>query len=694
MLDYYPELKYLIFPSKEKKIEIPFYLLAKFYLHMYTYESDFFKFMNKDLTNSKFDLYRVYIFLQYIALNQKSLKPYYEKSVYRGACLSKQELEKIYSIINKTKNGKNSKINEGLYFSKTFLSFSKSCETAKGFIKKGIENSIPVLFEVEGLSEKKIKENNDFFFSNVDLENISEFNEGEVLFLPFSCFRIISVKDEKYKLFGDKINVKKITLKYLYKYIEKINQKELFEQFLNEVINSEYSKEISGLINFDIGNEFKSFIQQKFHLQDKICNFNLIQSIKNTSQDFLQTKFNNLFPEEATHIQKVLIGKTEGILVGAKDGSNILLRQENNKIIWERVPDIKQYQPPMKLSEPSLQIKKVDGGTVAHKMEKSNNEFIEGKNKNACDECVNKIKKKEEKLEIQQSNYFELYSMGLLIGDFIANYGEIKDEPLIVKIKSFGTLGVSCLIPFLPKILSTLLPQAVTMFPIAIASISACQLIISMKNVITDKSLTKSETAKTIFKQIAFTLFHIGASYVIGQIGFKILVAMSVGPGIIVSIVAIGLGIGVGYAISKIKKYYDEKDKSENLALFSESTYSEYIPTKFREYCIPTLCWKGVSKKAKSFALELIEDGYRKWLVINIKHWIRKLDNENYLDVGEHIVEYKGISKHASKVTFILYELKKEICTPEEWGVGEKISDNYSEELSKNYIQVAVLDVF
>ena len=46
MLEYYPELKYLIFPSKEKKISIPYYLLAKFYLHMYTYECGFFKNMN------------------------------------------------------------------------------------------------------------------------------------------------------------------------------------------------------------------------------------------------------------------------------------------------------------------------------------------------------------------------------------------------------------------------------------------------------------------------------------------------------------------------------------------------------------------------------------------------------------------------------------------------------------------------
>ena len=170
--------------------------------------------------------------------------------------------------------------------------------------------------------------------------------------------------------------------------------------------------------------------------------------------------------------------------------------------------------------------------------------------------------------------------------------------------------------------------------------------------------------------------------------------SLSIGPGIIAGVVAIGLGIAGGFVIGKIKKYCEEKDNSENLALFSESTYSQYIPRKYREYCIPTLCWNGVSKNAKSFAIELIEDGYRKWLMINIKKWIRKIHNENYLDVGDTIVEYKGISKHPYKITFILYELKKEICTPEEWGVGENIKNNYSEEISKYYNQVAVLDVF
>ena len=57
-----------------------------------------------------------------------------------------------------------------------------------------------------------------FFFSNLDLENITEFDEEEVLFLPLSSFEIISVKDETINVFGEKIDIKRITLKYLYEY--------------------------------------------------------------------------------------------------------------------------------------------------------------------------------------------------------------------------------------------------------------------------------------------------------------------------------------------------------------------------------------------------------------------------------------------------------------------------------------------
>ena len=155
------------------------------------------------------------------------------------------------------------------------------------------------------------------------------------------------------------------------------------------------------------------------------------------------------------------------------------------------------------------------------------------------------------------------------------------------------------------------------------------------------------------------------------------------------------LGIVAGIFIRILKNYYINKEEKRNeLTFFSDSLYYQYIPTKFREYCIPTLYWNGTSEKAKSYAIELVEDGYRKWLIINIKKWIRKISNENYLDVGETIVDYKGISRNPYQVTFILYELKKDNFEPEDWGVGEKAKNDYSEKLSNSFIQVATLDVF
>ena len=227
------------------------------------------------------------------------------------------------------------------------------------------------------------------------------------------------------------------------------------------------------------------------------------------------------------------------------------------------------------------------------------------------------------------------------------------------------------------------------------AAVSAVEFIISTKDIILDKSISKSETAVLIFKKAALIGLQIAGTLLIGHLGFKILMFVPVFPGVIIPILAIGLGIGVGFGIRYLRNKYINKNETRNeLTFFSDSLYYQYIPTKFREYCIPTLYWKGTSENAKSFAIELVEDGYRKWLIINIKKWIRKLSNDNYLDVGETIVNYKGISRNPYKVTFILYELKKDKLKAEDWGVGENVKKDYSEKLSNSFIQVATLDVF
>ena len=722
LLDYYPELKDLIFPAREKKIQIPYYLLAKFYLHMYTYEKvNFFKNMNFDLSNSKFDIYRVYIFLLYHALNQKSIKQYYNKSLFRGAILSKKEMqhiEKAWKIKEELKkindNSKNKdQINSCLYFCKNFLSFSKNLDVAKGFMTAGNDNLIPVLFEVEGIDEKE--QIYDFLVTNLDLDNITEYQEEEVLFLPFSCFEIVSIKDEEINIFGNMLKVKKINLSYLYKYktsineyIQKIKDKEKFEVFLKEVINSAFSNEISEIINFenlDIGKEFQKFFINKLNLKKNFLNIKTTNYIKAKSNNYSVTLFNNLFDEAPKYIEKVLYKGKEAMLVCLGNDKKMIMETIENKVCCNLVNNCNDIDC---CFNQRLDLKHCKAGHVEEKLQKAHNEFCEGKNKNAFDKCLQKIEHKDSKLGIINSYYFELYAGGLAIGDFIANYDDIKNEPLIVKLQSFGQLAFQTITPFLPRLLSSILPKAVfNLTPGIMSIVSLHEFILSIRDLRKEQKLTTSQTYSLILKKAGLIIGQIGLQYIVCQIGFKLLMFLQVTKGAVIQLTAIGLGIVTGYAFAKAKrKIINEEDKTENLILFSDSLYYQYIPTKFREYCIPTLVWKGVSNDAKSFAIEMVEDGVRKWLVINIKKWIRKLSIENYFDVGEIIVEYKGISKHPYKVTFILYELNVEKLTDEDWGEikecknnnnneKEKIDKkNYLENLSKYFNQVATLDVF
>ena len=330
---------------------------------------------------------------------------------------------------------------------------------------------------------------------------------------------------------------------------------------------------------------------------------------------------------------------------------------------------------------------------IEGKFQKAQNEFNKGKNNNPSNKVIKKINHKDRKLNIQKNFFFELYNVGLGMGDIIANYQDIKNEPLLVLIKD---LGLSILNPFIPLLFSKILPQALfCKTPIVMGAISLNEIFLTIRDLRIEKSFTKSETYSLIIKKAGLIQQNFDILYCAKKFGFTILMFLNISPGIIIPIVGLVLGIGVGYGVAKLRNYIiNKKENFDNLVLFSDSLYYQYIPKKFREYSIPTLEWNGVSNKAESFAIELVEDGKRKWLIINIKKWIRKLSMDNYFDVGENIVEYQGISKHPYKVTFILYELKKERFKPEDWGVGENIRENYSEDLSKYFNQVATLDVF
>jgi len=284
-----------IYPQKEKKIDIPYHILAKFYARLYTLESDFYYRINKDLTNKKFDFYRTYIFLLYNDLHKKTLKNYSSSELYRGGVLSKQEYQRMNEYMEKREE--NSIV---LYYLNNFASFSKDEETANEFL---IRNKLynydnKELIYVKYILDKNEDEN--FFVPNIDLETISKIidkPEKEVCFLPLSCFEIYSIEEEKEN------NYSIIRLRYLTKYkkdlleqIEKMNTKEEIESFFSEIVESKYSKDIAEIIGVQAQDKINTFIKKGDKNEIK-------QAILSISSSFFKASF---YTGEALFAAKII----------------------------------------------------------------------------------------------------------------------------------------------------------------------------------------------------------------------------------------------------------------------------------------------------------------------------------------------------------------------------------------------------
>ena len=251
-----------IYPQKEKKINIPLHILAKYYANLYTSEEvGFYPRMNKDLTNQKFDLYRTYIFLLYNGIHKKTLKNYTSSKLYRGAALSKNEYQSIKNYL-KIKNENKNDISAVLYYLKNFGSFSKDEKKAEEFMYfSKMKNKNKDLIFVKYIIDENEDEN--FFVANIDLENVSLYpNEKEVLFLPLSCFEIYSIEEK------DEYSI--IRLKYLtqykfqmLKYIEKLKAQNDIQYFFEKIAENKYAKDIEEIIGPQAQDKIDFFIKKK-----------------------------------------------------------------------------------------------------------------------------------------------------------------------------------------------------------------------------------------------------------------------------------------------------------------------------------------------------------------------------------------------------------------------------------------------
>ena len=109
--------------------KIPVEILVKFWLRIYTLETDFYGSMNCKMMKLKGKEFNIFIKLIYFSLNNKLLKNRCDIIFYRGDILNNDEL---ISIINKTNSDS---IKDKLIYSRRFLSFSSSKEVSENFIK-------------------------------------------------------------------------------------------------------------------------------------------------------------------------------------------------------------------------------------------------------------------------------------------------------------------------------------------------------------------------------------------------------------------------------------------------------------------------------------------------------------------------------------------------------------------------------
>jgi surface protein len=189
------------------KAKIPIQILVKYYLHAYTLETNFYKYMNTYLIQRLGVQYDPYIKLVYYGLKQNYISSCANNKLYRGSIITKFELKYIEDSLKKKKEN----LPGCICFNKSFLSTSLDREIAERFLNKIKSNNEEyVIFTIH--PNEKINKGN---ITNVDIQEFSFYEEKEILFFPYSRFEITNIQKNKKGYFD-------IDLVHLGKYKEKI----------------------------------------------------------------------------------------------------------------------------------------------------------------------------------------------------------------------------------------------------------------------------------------------------------------------------------------------------------------------------------------------------------------------------------------------------------------------------------------
>ena len=676
LMTYFSKYKNLIKPSQEKNIDIPYHILAKFYLNIYSGENpQFYKFMNRDLTNKNFDTYKTFIFLMYNALNKKTIKNY-NGILYRGAVLKREEFNQLENVYKKAKNEKNSnnKLNIPLYISQAFLSFSKLEKKADEFLRSGNKDLIPVKFILYSNS------NEDFISTNLDIESLSQIKEErEALILPLSCFEIVDIYDKTVKVNCQTIKLKEIHLKYLSEYknqidehISQVKSKEKIQQFFEEILNSKFSHEISMILGQEVHINLKNFFEQitpfKIDFNYKFIQKIIPEKLKPNMNPNAKApvpgfsngaQLNKLFSSEPISIQQVKL-KSKGydcLILNYEDGTSSLIKNFGTKdgkyVIIKEYNELGQLGFSKSAYENIGKEYNVQGVTTQEILAnvEANNNIINS------EACTSGACKSAQKLSIERNGYCDYSMCGVAIGHFMANIDKFIEGSTNDKMKSLGmTVIPIAMIPITKRV------------PILGPSLMALGLAYSSYNDLSSESLNKSEIFSSITRNFAGTALDLGISFSFMELGASISFSLGIvsGPGVVVfGLVGGFLGGLIGGLISRL---FDHK-----LELNSDCLYYKYIPKKFRNKLNPNLRWNNVSNDTKSFVVEMVDHYYNcRWLVLNIPCNVREIKSNN--KIGDTVIEYMGIPDNCFRVFFNIYELKNDKkINHEDWKDSKKM---------------------
>ena len=275
----YPENSEYIFPSEEKYIKVPYEILSKYFLFLYTIEGPFYYDLNRILTNNENrGIYNELINVFLYSLHNGGFENCSTDLLYRGSLMGKKEFETINNLLKKIKNKNNNQeeVSEILISSNSFLSFSKSLEIAEDFLEQSMDRKKKEIEKGELVPYKYIiKEiQNPVYFVNniiVDENNTANKGEEEVLFLPHSCFLVDDITSDE----NDDI-IKIIYLKYLDSFQIKIEKKikelasseEGKKQLEKILVNNQIGKIINGQ-NENIIEQIEDYMKNEIGIQIK-----------------------------------------------------------------------------------------------------------------------------------------------------------------------------------------------------------------------------------------------------------------------------------------------------------------------------------------------------------------------------------------------------------------------------------------